>query len=92
MGEESVLRKSAVELSVGQQQRVAAARALIGTPEILIADEPTSSLDANRRGAFIDLLFKECDEVDTTIVFVSHDTSLAKHFSRSVRLTEVNSP
>jgi putative ABC transport system ATP-binding protein len=92
MGEEPVLRKSAIELSVGQQQRVAAARALIGTPEILIADEPTSSLDANRRGAFIDLLFKECDEVDTTIVFVSHDTSLAKHFGRTVRLTEINSP
>ena len=92
MGDESVIRKSAIELSVGQQQRVAAARALIGTPELLIADEPTSSLDADHRKAFIELLFKECDQVDTTIVFVSHDTDLAKHFGRTIRLAEVNSP
>jgi len=92
MGDRAVIRKSASELSVGQQQRVAAARALIGTPELLIADEPTSSLDAVHREAFIELLFKECDQVDTTIVFVSHDTALAKHFGRTIRLAEVNSP
>jgi putative ABC transport system ATP-binding protein len=92
MGDETIIRKSAIELSVGQQQRVAAARALIGTPEIIIADEPTSSLDADHREAFIELLFKECDQVDTTVVFVSHDTTLEKNFGRTVRLADVNSP
>ncbi len=92
MGDETVLRKSAIELSVGQQQRVAAARALIGTPEIMIADEPTSSLDAGHREAFLELLFKECDLVDTTMVYVSHDTALEPNFGRTIRLAEINSP
>ena len=61
LGGAAVIKKTATELSVGQQQRVAAARALIGAPEIIIADEPTSSLDANLREAFIRLLFQECD-------------------------------
>lgn len=74
------------ELSVGQQQRVAAARALIGSPEILIADEPTSSLDQAHREAFLSLLFQECATRKTTVVFVSHDTTLAPAFDRTVRL------
>ena len=59
MADEALIHKPVTELSVGQQQRVAAARALIGSPEILIADEPTSSMDADRRAAFIELLFRE---------------------------------
>ena len=90
MGDETVLRKSAIELSVGQQQRVAAARALIGTPEIIIADEPTSSLDEGHREAFLELLFKECDGADATMVYVSHDTTIGKNFGRTIRLAEVN--
>lgn len=86
----SVLKKSATELSVGQQQRVAAARALIGTPEILIADEPTSSLDTAHRETFIELLFRECDRENTTLVFVSHDKNLETLFDRTVRLNEIN--
>ncbi len=68
-----MLRRPVTELSVGQQQRVAAARALIGAPELVIADEPTSSLDADRRAAFIDLLFRECAREQATLIFVSHD-------------------
>jgi len=87
-----VIGKPATDLSVGQQQRVAAARALIGAPEIIIADEPTSSLDAGHRQAFLELLFKECDRADTTLLFVSHDTTLGKNFGRTVQLPEINSP
>lgn len=77
----------AAELSVGQQQRVAAARALIGRPEIVIADEPTSALDAARQDAFIDLLLAEAKAAASTVVFVSHDQRLAAHFDASFALT-----
>jgi putative ABC transport system ATP-binding protein len=65
--------RTATRLSVGQQQRVAAARALIGSPEIIIADEPTSSLDADHREAFLRMLFDQCGQRETTLMFVSHD-------------------
>jgi putative ABC transport system ATP-binding protein len=84
------ISKPATDLSVGQQQRVAAARALIGGPEIIIADEPTSSLDMDHREAFIRLLFKECDREKTTLIFVSHDRSLEKLFDRTIRLNDIN--
>ncbi len=82
--------RKVTQLSVGQQQRVAVARALLGHPEIILADEPTSSLDQDHREKFIDLLFQVCDEKKTTVVFVSHDRSLEKMFSRSVSLPEMN--
>jgi putative ABC transport system ATP-binding protein len=82
--------KPAAELSVGQQQRVAAARALIGKPEILIADEPTSALDAPRQQVFIDLLLAEASAVGAVLLFVSHDARLAAHFERKVALSEIN--
>lgn len=86
----SVINRPIYELSVGQQQRVAAARALIGAPEIIIADEPTSSLDTDLREAFIQLLFGECVRQGSTVVFVSHDTGLEKSFDRTIRLADVN--
>ncbi len=82
--------KPAAELSVGQQQRVAAARALIGRPELLIADEPTSALDAPRQQAFVDLLLAEAREAGATLLFVSHDARLSTHFDRCVDLAAVN--
>lgn len=82
--------KPAAELSVGQQQRVAAARALIGKPEILIADEPTSALDAERQQAFIDLLLTEAAAVGAALLFVSHDQRLAAHFDRVQSLAAIN--
>ena len=87
---EQILNRPVTELSVGQQQRVAAARALIGRPKIIIADEPTSSLDHHQREAFIRLLLDECDRVDTTLLFVSHDTSLAPLFDRKIELKAIN--
>lgn len=82
--------KPAAELSVGQQQRVAAARALIGKPAILIADEPTSALDAPRQQIFVDLLLQEAEEVGAALLFVSHDARLAAHFDRTVALADLN--
>ncbi|UCB55830.1 MAG: ABC transporter ATP-binding protein [Thiotrichales bacterium] len=90
MAQADVLHKPVSELSVGQQQRVAAARALIGSPELVIADEPTSSLDADRRTAFIDLLFRECDSANATLIFVSHDNSLVAPFERTIEFHELN--
>lgn len=90
MSDPNLIKRSVTELSVGQQQRVAAARALIGGPEILIADEPTSSLDVTAREAFIRLLFEECEKAQSTLIFVSHDTSLAPLFDQVIRLPEIN--
>jgi putative ABC transport system ATP-binding protein len=87
---EQLRRCPARELSVGQQQRVAAARALIGAPEILIADEPTSALDSDARAVFLRLLFAECERADTTLLFVSHDRSLAHLFTRTLSLSDIN--
>ncbi len=78
------------ELSIGQQQRVAAARSLIGSPDLLIADEPTSALDADTRESFIRLLFEECDRAGMTLLFVSHDGSLEHLFDRSLDLRTLN--
>ncbi len=82
--------RKTTDLSVGQQQRVAAARALIGQPELIIADEPTSSLDADRRREFINLLLSECDRAGSTVIFVSHDASLANHFDVAIDLQQAN--
>lgn len=85
------LRKSLVtELSVGQQQRVAVARALIGQPEIIIADEPTSALDTSTRNHFIQLLFAQAEAQNSTIIFVSHDPYIADYFPRVVEIADIN--
>jgi putative ABC transport system ATP-binding protein len=86
---ELVTRARAGELSIGQQQRVAAARALIGGPRLIVADEPTSSLDAARQGAFIDLLMEQVDTAGATLLMVSHDARLATHFDRVLDLAEI---
>mgnify|MGYP005841045087 CR=1 FL=1 len=77
-------------LSVGQQQRVAAARSLIGTPELILADEPTSALDADNRDRFIDLLLQLAAEQQSSVVFVSHDQGLAGHFSHQTALEAIS--
>jgi putative ABC transport system ATP-binding protein len=79
----------AAALSVGQQQRVAAARALIGAPEIVIADEPTSALDRDRQQEFLDLLFQDVGAAGATLIMVSHDESLAPRFDRVLAIAEI---
>lgn len=87
---QSAWNKPASELSVGQQQRVAAARALVGAPEVVIADEPTSALDAALRDGFMEVLLGECRAGGSTLVFVSHDERLAARFDRALALPELN--
>ncbi len=90
LGLESRLDALGGELSVGQQQRVAAARALIGGPELIIADEPTSALDTDRRTAFLELLFEECNAAGASLLFVSHDRTLESMFDRVLELPDIN--
>jgi putative ABC transport system ATP-binding protein len=90
LGDEELHARSVTQLSIGQQQRVAAARALLGRPEVVIADEPTSSLDWDARESFLKLLMNECAAARTTLLFVSHDVTLAPLFDRTVGLAEIN--
>jgi len=82
--------RSVRDLSVGQQQRVAAARALIGDPALVIADEPTSALDEDRRNSFLDLLLSSCRASGSALVFVSHDQRIAQRFDRQLQLAQIN--
>jgi len=90
MDEPGLARRPAAELSVGQQQRVAAARALIGGPDLIVADEPTSALDTDRRQDFVALLRQECASLGAALLFVSHDRTLAGHFDRVAELPALN--
>jgi putative ABC transport system ATP-binding protein len=78
------------KLSIGQQQRIAIARAMINKPQLLIADEPTSSLDQKNRDNFMSALMSLVSEHRITLLFVSHDMSLANYFSRTDALSEIN--
>lgn len=90
LADEVALARNVSNLSVGQQQRVAAARALIGGPRLVIADEPTSALDSTARDKFIQLLSDEVSHSGASLLFVSHDGTLAKQFDRSVDLSAIN--
>jgi len=89
LDEDLVCNARASELSIGQQQRVAAARALIGSPRLIIADEPTSALDAATQSAFIDLLMQQVEAANATLLMVSHDARLATQFDRVLDLSDI---
>lgn len=76
-------------LSVGQQQRVAVARALIGQPPLILADEPTSALDEGSQNAFLDLLFAQTEANNTALLMVSHDPRLADRFDRVIQISDI---
>lgn len=86
---DNLQNQAVAQLSIGQQQRVAAARAFIGSPEIIIADEPTSALDTQNRQAFVKLLFEQASAANSTLIFVSHDETLQTLFTRSISLVEL---
>ncbi len=90
MDEPELASRKVIELSIGQQQRVSAARALIGSPEIVIADEPTSALDTENRDRFLELLTNECKDAGSTLIFVSHDSGLSVHFDRVLTMEELS--
>ena len=87
---EDVVNMKASELSVGQQQRVAVARALIGNPPLVIADEPTSSLDTDAQNIFLDLMFSQVASSNSTLLMVSHDKSLSSNFDRVIDMKNVS--
>ncbi len=81
----------AAALSVGQQQRVAVARALIGAPELIVADEPTSALDDRAQMAFLELLFAQAAAANAALITVSHDRRLTPQFDRIIELEDISS-
>ncbi|HEI8113941.1 ATP-binding cassette domain-containing protein [Stenotrophomonas maltophilia] len=85
-----LMQRRAGTLSVGQRQRVAAARALIGRPALLLADEPTSALDREAATAFLKLMSAQCQAAGTTVLVVSHDDSLQPLFDRTIALSQIN--
>jgi ABC-type lipoprotein export system ATPase subunit len=78
------------KLSVGQQQRVAVARALANRPKLVLADEPTGALDSKNAQQVLDLIRKLCNEVGASLLLVSHDLNIAQQLSRVVSLSELN--
>ncbi len=81
--------KNITQLSTGQQQRAAAARALIGSPEIIIADEPTSALDEDAKYSFLEVLFHQIKNTNSTLIFVSHDRTLSTMFDRTISVEDL---
>ena len=84
------LHHKPAELSIGQQQRVAVARALANRPRAVLADEPTASIDAAHKQQVVDLLKDTCREEGVALLVVTHDPDVARQFPRRLTLEEFN--
>jgi ABC-type lipoprotein export system ATPase subunit len=84
------LHHKPAELSIGQQQRVAVARALANRPRVVLADEPTASVDAAHQQQVVDLLKRTCIEHGVALLVVTHDAAVARQFPRRLALEEFN--
>jgi putative ABC transport system ATP-binding protein len=84
------LHHKPAELSIGQQQRVAVARALANRPRAVLADEPTASIDAAHKQQVVDLLKRTCQEQAVALLVVTHDPEVARQFPRRLELAEFN--
>ena len=80
------------QLSIGQQQRIALARALVNKPKLVLADEPTGNLDSKNANNAINLLCELCQETDTALLVVSHDERVVSNFERQIDWNEINNP
>ncbi len=78
------------QLSVGQQQRMAVARALANRPKLVLADEPTGNLDFRNSGEAVNLIRGICGENDAALLLVSHDQNVLDKFERVEKLSEIN--
>ena len=85
-----VLKTPVNRLSVGQQQRVAVARALLGKPDLILADEPTSALDSGTTKKFLNEVMETFDSTRQAIIMVSHDTSIAPYFDSVIDFNSNN--
>lgn len=77
-------------LSVGEQQRVAVARALANQPKLLLADEPTANVDSGHQQQILDLIRETCGEENVALVLVTHSSEVAEQFKRVDHLEEIN--
>lgn len=86
------LHHKPAQLSVGEQQRVSVARALVNTPQVLLADEPTANVDPAHQQSVLDLIRQSCREHDVALLIVTHAPEVAGQFERVERLTDFNRP
>jgi len=78
------------QMSIGEQQRVTIARALVKKPRLILADEPTGSLDPHHSGEVVRLLRDACREHNCALVVVSHETGIAREFERQIDFRQLN--
>ncbi|MCH2207581.1 MAG: ATP-binding cassette domain-containing protein [Lentisphaerales bacterium] len=89
-GISSIINKKPAQISEGEKQRVAICRALLVKPRIILADEPTSSLDPKNSLAVTELLVDQCKANDATLVMITHDINQLEMFDRTIDLASLN--